>query len=255
MTPAAERVAAIAARWITIEKAGEALTMKPEAVRQLILAGEIYGVKVGKEWRVDRKTVEAFLESSHTSELKTEGIMQYANTRTAAQILGISQKELLVLYRKGTILAKEVSRQNFVVNLDRLREYAAQENTVVRGCITKKNMGWPLSRMLSDAKKRARIKKIPFDLSEYDVREMFFMSQGKCTLTGLPFRHPDGEKVRYLKNPYAPSLDRIDNRLGYTAGNVRLICVAMNLAMHQWSLGFFDELAEARRKFKKKWRQ
>ena len=179
--------------------------------------------------------------------------MRYANTRTAAQILGIGQKELLALYRKGIIFAKEVSRQNFVVNVDRLREYAAQKNTVVRGCITKKSMGWPLSRMLSDAKKRARKKKIPFDLSEYDVREMFFMSDGICTLTGLRFRHPEGEKVRYLKNPYAPSLDRIDNQLGYTAGNVRLICVAMNLAMHQWNLEFFDELSEARRQYKKKW--
>lgn len=67
MTPAAERVAAIAARWITIEKAGEALTMKPEAVRRLILAGDIYGVKVGKEWRVDLETIERLLESKRAA--------------------------------------------------------------------------------------------------------------------------------------------------------------------------------------------
>lgn len=67
MTPAAERIAAIAARWITIEEAGKALTMKPEAVRRLILSGEIYGVKVGKEWRVDINTIDTLLESKRSA--------------------------------------------------------------------------------------------------------------------------------------------------------------------------------------------
>lgn len=63
MSSAAARVASIAARWITIEKAGEALSMKSETVRRLILSGEIYGVKIGKEWRVDLESIEALLES------------------------------------------------------------------------------------------------------------------------------------------------------------------------------------------------
>ena len=67
MNSAAARIASIAARWITIEKAGEALQMKPEAVRRLILAGDIYGVKVGKEWRIDIETVEALLESKRAA--------------------------------------------------------------------------------------------------------------------------------------------------------------------------------------------
>jgi excisionase family DNA binding protein len=67
MSTAAARVASIAARWITIEEAGKALTMKPEAVRRLILAGDIYGVKVGKEWRIDINTIEALLESKRAA--------------------------------------------------------------------------------------------------------------------------------------------------------------------------------------------
>lgn len=67
MTSAAARIASIAARWITIEKAGEALQMKPETVRRLILSGDIYGVKIGKEWRVDLETIEARLESKRAA--------------------------------------------------------------------------------------------------------------------------------------------------------------------------------------------
>jgi len=45
----------------------EALQLKDEAVRRLILSGAIYGKKVGKEWRVDLETVEAFLESDRSA--------------------------------------------------------------------------------------------------------------------------------------------------------------------------------------------
>jgi excisionase family DNA binding protein len=67
LNSAAARIASIAARWITIEKAGEALQMKPETVRRLILAGDIYGKKVGKEWRIDIETIEALLESDRAA--------------------------------------------------------------------------------------------------------------------------------------------------------------------------------------------
>lgn len=178
--------------------------------------------------------------------------MEYTRYKEAAQILGVSRKEMLAMIRDDVIPAKQIGPLSFVVTLPDLREYAAQKPATVRGCITKRTMGWNLSRMVSDAKKRAQKKKIPFELTDYSIREMFFMSKGRCSLSGLPFRHLEGEKIRYLKNPYAPSIDRIDNRLGYTPDNVRLVCVAMNLAMHQWGLEFFDELVEARRAFKKK---
>jgi hypothetical protein len=178
---------------------------------------------------------------------------KYSTYKMAAQILGISGKEMLELIRNGVIYAKQMGPRSYTVPLKDLRDYAALKPATVRGCITKRKMGWDLSRMISDAKKRAIKKKITFNLTDHDVREMFFMSEGKCSLTDLPFHAPDGEKKRYWKNPFAPSIDRIDNSLGYTPDNVRLVCVAMNLAMHQWGLEFFDELAEARRLFKKKW--
>jgi hypothetical protein len=181
--------------------------------------------------------------------------MKYANHHEVARILGIKDGEVASLILRGIIPAKRVGKRSFVVPLDSLREYVAPKPTRVRGRLTGKALGWNMSRIVMDAQKRAKKKKIPFDLIDHDVRELFIMSMGKCTLTGIPFRRPEGEKIRYRKNPYAPSIDRIDNALGYTRANVRLVCVAINLAMHQWGLEFFDELISARQKFRKKWNQ
>jgi excisionase family DNA binding protein len=63
VTPAA---AAIASRWITFEDAMEALQIKDDALRRLLKAGHVYGKKIGKEWRIDLQSIEAYLESDRT---------------------------------------------------------------------------------------------------------------------------------------------------------------------------------------------
>jgi hypothetical protein len=63
-----------------------------------------------------------------------------------------------------------------------------------------------------------------------------------CSVTGLPLSTEwDGPD----KNPWAPSLDRIDNELGYIEGNVRLVCWAYNLAKGSWPDEVFDKLARS----------
>jgi excisionase family DNA binding protein len=63
MNPA---VARIAARWFTFEEAKAALKVGDDVLRRLLLAGEIYGKKVGKEWRVDLESIEEFLDSGRS---------------------------------------------------------------------------------------------------------------------------------------------------------------------------------------------
>lgn len=53
------------------------------------------------------------------------------------------------------------------------------------------------------------------------------LETGVCEVTGLPFdfnSHPV-----YKKNPYAPSIDRIDSCKGYTKDNVRIVLWQVNL--------------------------
>lgn len=52
---------------------------------------------------------------------------------------------------------------------------------------------------------------------------------GKCQLTGLMFDFKPSEKT--FRNPYAPSLDRIDSHKGYTKDNVRVVLTAVNEAL------------------------
>lgn len=55
------------------------------------------------------------------------------------------------------------------------------------------------------------------------------LQNGKCQLTGLPFDFKPA-KTTY-RNPYAPSLDRIDSQKGYTKNNVRIVLTSVNEAL------------------------
>lgn len=52
---------------------------------------------------------------------------------------------------------------------------------------------------------------------------------GRCAISGIPF-------VFEKNNPLAPSVDRIDSRLGYTLENVRVVCQAINLGALHWGV-------------------
>lgn len=69
------------------------------------------------------------------------------------------------------------------------------------------------------------------------------LRHGKCELTGIPF---DLSPVRdYHINPLSPSIDRIDNNVGYTESNCRMLVTAMNVAMNRHGESMFRTLAEA----------
>lgn len=72
-----------------------------------------------------------------------------------------------------------------------------------------------------------------FDLTLNELLEMFEVSGFRCAVSGLPFDRvykPSGA----TKRPFAASIDRIDNSLGYSKDNCRLVCAIANLAMGEW---------------------
>jgi hypothetical protein len=91
------------------------------------------------------------------------------------------------------------------------------------------------------ARHGANRRSLPFDLVVEDFRELAEQSGGVCALTRLPF--VDGDPT-YRGNPFAPSLDRVSSYLGYTRGNVRLVCYCVNLALGQWGEGVFSLMAK-----------
>jgi hypothetical protein len=51
----------------------------------------------------------------------------------------------------------------------------------------------------------------------------------RCAVTGVEFTFNDTPK-----DPWQPSIDRIDSGRGYHLDNVRLVCLIANLAMNRW---------------------
>jgi hypothetical protein len=97
-------------------------------------------------------------------------------------------------------------------------------------------------RLVLYARKRAYVRKIECTIdARWVIAEM--EKQGfRCALTGVPFRQPRAGQPK--GEPLAPSLDRMDNRLGYTPDNVRVILFGVNVALNQWG---FDNLLEISR--------
>lgn len=84
------------------------------------------------------------------------------------------------------------------------------------------------------ARRNSDTRLIPFTLTMSEFEGLVDRAQGRCMVTGIPFEF---ERVSgSMRRPFAPSLDRIDSSKGYSADNVRLVCVLVNLAMNEWGL-------------------
>jgi len=76
--------------------------------------------------------------------------------------------------------------------------------------------------MMHSSRKRAEEKALPFDLSHEYIMSL---DVSRCSVTGVSLRIAceDGKQ-----NFLSPSLDRIEPRLGYIEGNVRVVANAIN---------------------------
>lgn len=98
-------------------------------------------------------------------------------------------------------------------------------------------------RLLNTSKKRAASLGMEHTLTPLDLWKLIRRADGKCMMTGIPFDFAKSED--HYHRPFMPSLDRIRSDRGYTRGNVRLTCVAVNVAMKQWGEGVILQIARA----------
>lgn len=97
---------------------------------------------------------------------------------------------------------------------------------------------------MARARRRALQAGRRFRLSWRDVYP--YLRAGHCWLTHIPFEYdreerPEGSPA----SPFVPSIDRIDSSKGYTPGNVRVVCWAINQARGAWPDYVFDTVARA----------
>jgi hypothetical protein len=107
----------------------------------------------------------------------------------------------------------------------------------------RQKMELTMRRRLISAKNRASEKGREFDL-DFDWLMERITAQGfKCDLTGIPFFSESDNQAS--RDPFAPSIDRIDCSKGYTKGNVRIIIYALNVMLNDWGEGVFYRVALA----------
>jgi hypothetical protein len=114
-------------------------------------------------------------------------------------------------------------------NTHKIRAYKAKSYLESRA----KHLCW-------EAARRAKRKAVVFDLSREDVATIQRrIDAGHCELTGLRF------ELKKRGGFNAPSIDRINPKQGYTIGNIRIICRALNAALGEWGTGVFQIIVDA----------
>lgn len=77
---------------------------------------------------------------------------------------------------------------------------------------------------------RARRAQLEFDLTLNWFQERF--NKGTCEATGFKFISNTDKK--HARNPFIPSVDRIDSTKGYTMDNCQLVIWAYNVGKQNW---------------------
>ena len=85
-------------------------------------------------------------------------------------------------------------------------------------------------KLVTDAKTSSKKRKLEINISVDWVEQK--LKNGVCELTGLPFDFTPAQHTQL--NKYAPSLDRINSKKGYTKDNVRVVLWAVNAALGQY---------------------
>jgi len=96
-------------------------------------------------------------------------------------------------------------------------------------------------RLIVSSKRSAKTKGFQHNLSEAHLNTQ--LATGKCQVTGLPVASNIGTGQK--RGAYSPSLDRIDNNVGYIDSNVRIVSWQYNLAKGKFSDRDLNALAVA----------
>lgn len=118
-------------------------------------------------------------------------------------------------------------------NLKRYRKrYDKFDTTPIEECYVEF-----LNVLRKNANSRATKKQIAYDADLLFLIDLYNKQDGKCALTGLPFNL---DRRGGTKRVFAPSIDRLDCKGGYTKDNVRLVCLIVNIALNDFGDYAFD---------------
>lgn len=94
------------------------------------------------------------------------------------------------------------------------------------------------------ARNRSSKLNAPCLIDKYYIDELLVQQQWRCAVSGIALR-PPRQQGKHHRDPFGPSLDRIDPELGYVPGNLRIVCNIVNMSINEWGLETLMELAAA----------
>ena len=121
-----------------------------------------------------------------------------------------------------------------------------QQNKQTRKVVTKnyqKTTKGRLVQLMRQAKNRSIKNNLPYDLNIKLLLDLWKKQSGRCALTNIDFILKRTES--YNSEPFAPSIDKINPKLGYTIDNIRLVCVAVNYALNEFGEDIFKQICLA----------
>jgi hypothetical protein len=93
---------------------------------------------------------------------------------------------------------------------------------------------YPARRFLASIKQSAKQRGLSFDMTEAWFKER--LERGVCEISGLPIKIKLYKKKDVgQRNFYSPSVDRIDNNLGYIPSNCRMVCWGYNIGKYSYT--------------------
>lgn len=103
-----------------------------------------------------------------------------------------------------------------------------------------------LRRSLEGCKARAKARWRDFELTADFIERLAKEQNYRCAITGIPF-DLKSKMAEGRRNPFAPSIDRIDSRGGYVEANVRIVALAVNIMLADWGEPILRQVMEAYR--------
>lgn len=98
-----------------------------------------------------------------------------------------------------------------------------------------------ITSLLGGAMDRSKRDGLPYHLDRKWLEKK--LKPMLCEMTGLPLER--GPRGKFRTNPFAPSLDRIDPRLGYVKSNVRVIAFIVNRSRSDFGDEILMKMARA----------
>lgn len=153
----------------------------------------------------------------------------------------LASGEIVTYYRlreNGQRINGEPGTPEFALSLDLARGRASKPEQIY----SRRLHDWA-KEIARASKYRAKARGLEYDITAEYVSEVLIAQNRKCAITGLPFEFKPVRKG--ARGPLHPSVDRINCKRGYVIGNVRVVCLAINIALNEWGEDVFLRIAGA----------